>query len=292
MFVNAIEVANEFTRPLHSISRTFRSTEVVPGAATLFIVNKDGWALTCRHVAELIMAADQVNPRYAKFTKELAAAPAGTKSKAWRKSLEKQYGYRAGVTVQIKNNFVNCADFQRFEIRMHDKLDLALIRFDQFSTLGCSQFPRFAKDGAALKQGKSLCRLGFPFPEFSNFAYDAAADDIHWTTTGRQDTPRFPIEGMLTRHIGEAGKIVGFELSTPGLRGQSGGPAFDVSGTVWGMQARTAHLDLNFDIDQEVLRDGRKRRVQDHAFLNVGHCVHVDVLKDFMRSQGVTFQEA
>jgi hypothetical protein len=292
MFVNAIEVANEFTRPLHSIIRTYGSTEVVPGAATLFIVNQDGWALTCRHVGELIVAADQVNPRYAKFRSELASVPAGTKSKAWRKGLEKQYGYRAGVAIQIKNKFVNCADFQGFEIRMHKKLDLALIRFDKFSNLWCSQFPSFAKDGAALKQGKFLCRLGFPFPEFSNFAYDSASDDINWTAIGRQDTPRFPIEGMVTRHIGEAGNIVGLELSTPGLRGQSGGPAFDVNGTVWGMQAQTAHLDLNFDIDQEVLRDGKKRRVQDHAFMNVGHCVHVDVLKDFMRENGVAFQEA
>jgi len=98
---------------------------------------------------------------------------------------------------------------------------------------------------------------------------------------------------MLTRHlVGEDGHVVGFELSTPGLRGQSGGPVFDVEGKVWGMQVATAHLDMNFDVDQEVIRDGLKRHVKDSAFLHVGHCIHVDVLKAFMRENDIQFQES
>lgn len=292
MFVKAIEVATEFTRPLHSISRTYGSKEVSPGAATLFIVNDDGWALTCRHVAQQLIAAEQINEKHGNFRNEVASVPAGTKVKNWRKKVEKKFGYRSGVTVELKNTFVNCADFKAFELKLHKELDIALIRFDGHSTLLCSKFPVFAEIGSDLKQGKSLCRLGFPFPEFDNFVYDSAADEISWTITGRQHTPRFPIEGMVTRHLGEAGALVGFELSTPGLRGQSGGPAFDIEGRIWGMQSQTAHLDLNFDIDQEVTREGRKRRVQDHAFLNVGRCIHVDVLKEFMRSHSVSFEEA
>ena len=57
------------------------------------------------------------------------------------------------------------------------------------------------------------------------------------------------------------------------------------------MQAATNHLDLDFDVDMEVLRNGEKRHVKDSAFLHVGHCVHVDVLKQFMRDNNVTFQE-
>ena len=73
---------------------------------------------------------------------------------------------------------------------------------------------------------------------------------------------------------------------------ESGGPAFDGEGLVWGMQTATNHLDLNFDVDMDVLRDGRKRRVKDSAFLHVGHCVHVNILKQFMRDNGVGFQES
>jgi hypothetical protein len=38
--------------------------------------------------------------------------------------------------------------------------------------------------------------------------------------------------------------------------------------------------------------DGRRKRITDNAILHVGHCVHVDALKDFMRAQSVTFAEA
>lgn len=48
--------AGEFTRPIHTIVRYFGSTDVHPGAATLFFINSDGWALTCRHVAEHLIA--------------------------------------------------------------------------------------------------------------------------------------------------------------------------------------------------------------------------------------------
>ena len=161
------------------------------------------------------------------------------------------------------------------------------------TTLACDHFPTFPADTTGLKQGKFLCRLGFPFPAFTNFAYDREKDLIEWTAGGRQDTPQFPIEGMLTRYLAdEGGNVIGFEMSTPGLRGQSGGPVFDDRGRVWGMQAATNHLDLDFDVNQEVLRDGQTKKVTDSAFLHVGHCIHVNAMKDFMRTQGVAFTES
>jgi hypothetical protein len=97
---------------------------------------------------------------------------------------------------------------------------------------------------------------------------------------------------MITRRIiGKENKLIAFELTTPGLRGQSGGPAFDNNGRILGMQAATGHLDMNFDIEQEVLRAGKKKAVKDYAFLHVGHCIHVSVLKAFMAEYGVKYEE-
>jgi len=97
---------------------------------------------------------------------------------------------------------------------------------------------------------------------------------------------------MLTRHLlDKDGHVFGFEMSTPGLRGQSGGPVFDTDGKVWGMQFSTRHLDLDFDVNQEVLRNGLTKRVQDSAFLHVGNCIHVEIMKSFMRELNVEFQE-
>src|SRR5205085_680971 len=126
-------------------------------------------------------------------------------------------------------------------------------------------------------------------PEFSNFAFDPGKDAIEWTNIGNTNIPRFPIDGMLSRLLADGKAIVGFELTTPGLRGQSGGPAFDSDGQIWGMQSQTGHLDLNFDVAQDVFRQGKKKRITSSAFLHTGRCVHVDVLREFMRKHSVSF---
>lgn len=293
MFVYAIEKVIAFTRAIHSISRNYGSTVIQSDAATLFFINSDGWALTCNHVAKQLIAAKQLSEKRKAFIDELTTLSGTKKKKQLKRELEMKYKYNKKVTYELLTMFINCVEGRlNFEIKLHDKLDVALIRFKNFSRLQCDSFAIFAKNGSDLKQGMYLCRLGFPFAEFANFAYDSDEDKIKWTTTGRQDTPRFPIEGMVTRHLIDNTKnMIGFELSTPGLRGQSGGPAFDTEGIVWGMQASTAHLDLNFDVNQEVIRKGLKKKVSDHAFLHVGHCIHVNILKEFMLQHKVNFQE-
>ena len=293
MFVAALERAIAFTRPIHSIVRFYRSSEIQPGAATLFFVNADGWALTCRHVAQQLAASDQLLAKFNDFKTKRVAIKGQKKEKNLLREVERQFGFGPRTVVEVYNNFMNCVDGPlQAEMKLHPELDVALIRFLNYKTLLCANFPVFAKNDADLKQGKFLCRLGFPFPEFTNFAYDLASDKIHWTTSGRIDTPTFPIEGMVTRHLlGPGGAVVGFELSTPGLRGQSGGPAFDVDGRVWGMQSGTNHLDLDFDVDMQVVRNGQKTNIKNHAVLHVGHCLHVSELKQFMRLHSVQFQE-
>lgn len=293
MFISAIETATQFTRPIHTIERFYGSKEVHPGAATMFFVNSDGWALTCKHVANMLIVSDQFAKRKADFEADFAVMRGKKKEKQIIRELEQKYNLNNKTVFEIKNLFVNCIEGNLdLQITVHPDLDIALLHFKNFSRLLCTVFPVFPRDTSNLKQGKFLCRLGFPFPEFTNFEYTQDADTINWTRTGRDNTPIFPIEGMLTRHlVAQNGQVVGFELSTPGLRGQSGGPAFDVDGKVWGMQSATNHLDLNFDVNVEVIRIGQKKTIRDSAFLHVGHCVHVDILKSFMKQHNVVFQE-
>jgi hypothetical protein len=266
---------------------------VVPGAATLFFVNQDGWALTCGHVGLQIATTDTVNQKYGAFLAEVAQGKAQKRSKQTLNSIARRYEYATNPLCQLKIHFMDCIEgLLDFEIRFHDKLDVALIHFRQFTTLKCDSFPVFPFEGSSPQPGASICRLGFPFPEFTNFRYDTAADSIEWTSTGRSNSPVFPIDGMLTRQVVDPQLgVVGFELTTPGLRGQSGGPAFDVDGRVCGMQSGTTSLDLAFDVDATVMRNGSKVPVKDYAFLHVGRCVHVDVLRAFMKSNSVAFQE-
>ena len=209
--------------------------------------------------------------------------------------MAQKHGYNTQPLMQLSVRFVDCVIGDaavEVDWFTHASGDLALLHFKNYKSIGYNGTAVFPADTSGLKQGKYLCRLGFPFPEFTNFEYDSANDAIRWTDTGRQVTPRFPIEGMVTRHLLDpSGATVGFEMSTPGLKGQSGGPAFDIQGKVWGVQFATNHLDLDFDVNQQVVREGTKKIVSDSAFLHVGGCVHVDVMKAFMRKHNVVFTE-
>ena len=76
MFVSAIDTAARVTRPIHTITRLGGEPTVVPGAATLFFVNADGWALTCKHVASQLVVAEQLAAKSATF--KLVSAPRQT----------------------------------------------------------------------------------------------------------------------------------------------------------------------------------------------------------------------
>lgn len=298
MFVEAIETVAKFVRPIHTITRNYGTTKVHPVCASLFFVNEDGWALTCKHVTELVSNSDKVNRRYRQFMKEAHDAII-RKRRSAVKDLEKKYGYSERITVEIRNNFVNCMD-GKLDVKIipHEKLDLALIKFSSGKLL-CEDFPTFPSQTAGLKPGRMFCRLGYPFPDFTNYRYDDEKDAIEWTQEGRLHTPLFPIEGMVTRLVLQSGNgeghngggISGFEMSTPGLRGQSGGPVFDADGKVWGVQFATGHLYLGFDIHEEVYKLGKSVTVSDNAFLHVGRCIHIDPIKAFLKANKVSFRE-
>ena len=292
MFIKAIETATSFTKPIHIIQRFYGSEEVHPAAATLFFVNSEGWALTCRHVANILMLERQLNKHKADFEADFASMQGKKKDKQILKELQHKYGLNNKTIFEIKPLFINCVEGNpTIQVKLHPSLDLALLHFNGFAKLLCTTFPIFPKDTSSLKQGKSLCRLGFPFPEFTNFEFNQNENTIKWTKAGRDNTPIFPIDGMVTRHVGQNDKVVGFELSTPGLRGQSGGPAFDKDGKIWGMQFATKHLDLDFDVNMNVVRNGQKKNIYNSAILHVGRCVHVDILKSFMSEHKVVFRE-
>lgn len=293
MFEKAIEKTLEFTRPLHSISRTYRGL-VLPGTSTFFFVNDNGVAITCKHVLNLIPSADILNHTFAKFKEERDKLVKDSTFKKNVKGLELKYKYNNESTVQLKNNFLNCFDkIEQIVCHEHPTLDLAIMEFKGFTKKLYTSHASFKKSSSDIKQGKYLCRIGYPFPEFNNFKHDAAKDDIEWTNEGVSSSPPFPIDGIVTRFIGDsAGRITGIEMSTPGLKGQSGGPLFDANGVVFGLQYGTNHLHLGFDIkDREIINNGKKNKVSNFPFLHVGLCIHFNQIKEFLTEHKIAFSE-
>ena len=295
MFIKAIEEVSKYTRPIHTIIRTYGGKQVIPGASTIFFVNENGYAVTCKHVVELIASSDQVNKTYENFKAERNAISGNPKYKQLLKGLELKYKYSPESIIQIKNNFVDSVDkMSSFTWNMHPTLDLAILKFNDYGQIHYQECARFMKDGSNIMQGKFLCRLGFPFPEFTNFTYNAEKDDMEWTNNGVVVSPRFPLEGMVTRFLADAeNSLYGIEMSTPGLRGQSGGPLFDSNGVVCGMQFSTKHLHLGFDLlDKEIMVNNSMRKVTDYSFIHLGQCIHGDTIKAFLQQHSVKFYES
>ncbi|MEJ7589698.1 MAG: serine protease [Ferruginibacter sp.] len=294
MFESAIEKISGFTRPLHTISRTYNGL-IMPGTATFFFVNDKGVAVTCKHVANLIPAADNLNTTYTKFKAERDKLVKDSRYPNLLRGLETKYKYGKETLVQLKNNFLNSFDkLDQIVCHTHPDLDLAIIEFKGFNKILYNGYASFIKDSGEIKQGKYLCRIGFPFPEFNNFKHNPVSDDIEWTTTGNLNSPTFPIDGIITRFTGDnIDGITGIEMSTPGLRGQSGGPLFDNTGKIYGMQFATNHLHLGFDLqDKEIITGGKKMKVSNNPFLHVGLCVHADKIKAFLRLHNIDYAES
>lgn len=294
MFVKAIEEVSEFTRPIQTISRLYGDKVVDPGLATLFFVNEDGCAVTCKHVAQLLISSDQISSNYSKFKEE--EQKIGHKKHNQRlRELEQQYNYSPQTIIQLKTNFVGCTSDEKiaFRVHFHPDYDLAIIVIEGANDFLYTKYARFLKDDSAYMPGSFLCRLGYPFPEFSNFQYNGITDDIEWTKEGVNNMPKFPIEGMLTRGLLNGEKIVGFEMSTPGLRGQSGGPVFNKDGIIYGMQVSTNHLHLGFDLKNFEYKVGnRSIKVTNQPFLHVGNCLRADIIKEFLKQHDIKFYEA
>lgn len=275
MFQNAIELAGHFTRPVFTLARTYGNQNVIPGAQTLFFVNEEGWAVTCKHTAQLLLSAGQIEKRWTEFKEKREKLvieygipyddmPYPEYEQALA-NLAAEYKYNGNTLCQLKVNFIDCVDnMTRFECKFHPTQDLALIKFEGWNKLGYRVYAKFAASTDIVKPGKFLCSIGYPYPEFKNFTYDEAEDTIKWTPEGHKTSPRFPSLGMVTRLIGADGKLVGIELSSPAPIGIDGGPVIGENGLVYGMYVGTNPLKL-------------------------GQCVHAEIIKEFLDKNGVKY---
>lgn len=286
MFSAAYQVVRSFTRPVAMSWRTMNGN-VKCGLATFIVVNKDGWIITAAHVLNISSArAQHVIEKQAYDAQRSAIATDPNLSSGQRK---KQNSRLIPNPDWITDDSLWwCQDKAvASAVYVDAAADMAIVKLENFDTSTIQIYPKFKDPSTDPPPACSLCRLGFPFVNVTA-SHDPAKG---FTLENFVLPPMFPNDGIHTRILidTQSGRTIKFiETSTPGLMGQSGGPLFDTRGDIWGIQCRTAFLELGFAAKKQ---DGNKEIVE-HQFMNVGLAGHVQHAVDLFKQHGVAYDPA
>lgn len=289
MFANAYKLASCFTRPL-MISMRFYDNSVKCGVGAFVILNNEGWIITAAHLWKPFET-------YQQHIKKLSAYDQQLKAIEQDQSLTtEQRNKKLQQTKPDPGWIMNLAFFWGWEgvsikdVRTFYEGDILIGRLEPFEKTMVKTYPVIKDPSKDLNPGTSLCKLGYPFHEIKA-SWDKTKD-CFVLAEGVLPIPRFPIEGIYTRNLvvgrsrNEKYEIKLLETSSPGLRGQSGGPIFDINGTVWAIQSSTNHFALGFS--PKVKKNGKE--VEENQFLNVGRGIHPELLVAFLTDNGISFK--
>ena len=123
-----------------------------------------------------------------------------------------------------------------------------------------------------VQQGELLCRAGYPFVDSLKPSWSSG----RFRFTNLFPVPMFVNEALVSR-FAQLKFGIWIETSSPGLRGQSGGPLADADGFICGLQVNTHHYPLGF-------QGGGRNQV-----LNVGRAVHVATIRNYLDSQSIRY---
>ena len=288
MFSSAYEIARKFTQP-RIIAFRFYDGTVESGLGSFVVINDEGWIVTAAHNLEVSFAYTQHQKELKEYEEKIEKINQNNSLKASQK---------ASMIKKLKPNGKWITDFMIWfgcdgvgtqESYIYGENDVAFIRIDKNHLQGFSDLPKF-RNPKDFKPGTSLCKLGFPFCPV-NATFNLQSKQFEFPPT-LLPVPMFPIEGIYTRNLNggktKDGKldIEYLETSSPGLKGQSGGPIFDQQGAVLAIQSKNVTIPLGFKGEVEV----NKKKIEENQFINVGIGVHGKTLTDLMKLHKIPYQ--
>ncbi|HXB45237.1 MAG TPA: hypothetical protein VNV85_14325 [Puia sp.] len=289
MFAAACATAREFTFPI-IISTQNHKGECNAGIGAFVVINEEGWIVTAFHIINQIQDCHNSNNEYKNLLKK-------------RKDLEENMTMKKHDRMHQLNqlkiqphmivNFSILTGWEGVgiaEVHCIPAIDLAVGRLINFDKKYVRKYPIFKDPSKPMEQGASLCKLGFPFhiikPIFEK-------DKGFVLPAGSFPPPIFPIEGIYTRTVNiqtdaaTTFPLMYIETSSPGLRGQSGGPTVDIQGTIWAIQSQTQHFKLGFGGNDK----GSSKEIEhlQNQYLNVGWGIHAQTIISLLREKSVYF---
>lgn len=286
MFEQAYQAAAKWTFPIVSSTR-LKDGRISTLLGTGFLVNDEGYFLTAAHVVashvKNLAKIEHCNNRDALVTdiKE-AGLPRSEEQKQLRALGKPSNDDPLNSSLSIWLVAKKSEELESLALDNYG--DLALGKIANFAPSDSQTYPTFTRhDGDELPSGKSLCTLGYAFHSFATSWDDDT--DCFKIPPGAFPIPRFPMDSILTRGINAIiedkddntkhdRKFI--ELSSPGLKGQSGGPVFDINATIFGLQSQTMSHELEFNTKEK-------------QYLHAGMAVHPSSICDFLDKHDVVY---
>ncbi|WP_400240535.1 serine protease [Methanomethylophilus alvi] len=286
MFAKACERVYKFTRPLIISTRTVDGT-VSSSCGTFIIINPEGWILTAGHLFD----------SFVKYQQDMKKIKEVEEINARKASMAVPGAMTLSDTIQLDPKWITNHSFwwggdglRITSVYVNREIDIALAKLDGFRPDMVQEYPIF-RDPDTMRPGTSICRTGFPFANIAT-DFDEGSKSFR-IRNGVLPLPFFPNDGIHTRNVLKQNKskegnydMLYVETSTPGLKGQSGGPIFDTNGHIYAMQVQTNHIPLGFHPISEY--DGKS--IVENQFLNVGIGVHGKLLQQIMRDHHISFK--
>ena len=214
------------------------------GVGAGVIINDEGWFITAAHILQQML-----NVRLVSLFHDVVDDDDPIK----------HYGSAFGQT--------GASMAQAF---MVEQADMGVGKLKNYTPPNGHVFPKLRTSG--VQRGELLCRIGYPFvdhlqPTWNNGKFEFA---------NMFPVPPFANEALVSRFIRQSSGVW-FETSSPGLKGQSGGPLADSAGLICGIQVNTRHYDLQFE------------GAGSNQFLNVGRAIHVDTIREFLDKHDINY---
>ncbi len=281
MFQKALKEVVEYTLPV-VVSSHRKNGRTESSIATFVVLNDEGWVLTACHVIKGVAKLERSRSYRSKVSEIKGDESLSRKE---QKEKIKTLGSPPKNEVIEFSIWWGKDEWSVDSFLLDETADLAVGKISGFKADQIPNYPVFKNPSVNFHPGESLCKLGFPFytivPEFKK-------DEGFFFPEGTLPLPLFPLEGIFTRVVFPkgigTGKVRFVETSSPGLKGQSGGPTFDVKGRIWALQSRTTHYPLGFSPVPPGGRNG------EHQFLNVGMGTHVETIIKFLEKHGINHE--
>lgn len=288
MFADAVEKAQQFTHPL-IICKRLVDGSCVAGLGAYVVLNDDGWILTAGHILKELETCSKESRHFQDYQAKLAKSEGLPKRErqAARRSLtqpkaKSARNWSAIWTDQAINGGQNPIVKDAKGIA---EVDLGIARLEPFDASRVKAFPVIVNPDH-IRMGTSLVRLGFPFHSLEPTFSEAEGFVI---PPGALPVPFFPIDGIATRNVNVTGgpkrgfPVQFLETSSPGLKGQSGGPIIDRDANIWGIQSKTQSFSLDFEPRVP------NKNTREHQFLNVGWGTHASTIVGYLTQLGIKF---